>query len=209
MLKIKKIDADWKEIKNECRNTINKEDTDKEPSKNFIRKLLISEHSPIRLATIKWRWEGIKSWVSVHFSRHWLGWDKFVSTQRTDRTGKNRDESPQGALVNMDVNANAQALINVSRWRLCYQASTETRKEMENLKKAIRDAGQEEIAFCMQPNCVYRGGCPEMKSCGYWKEISNHFTIIEESSDIENRYYVADKIFYERVDRNYTKRTNR
>lgn len=202
MLEIKKIDADWKEIKNECRNTINKEYTDKEPSKDFIRKLLISEHSPIRLATIKWRWEGIKSWVSVHFSRHWLGWDKFITTQRTDRTGIDRNKSPQDTHVNMDVKANAQALINVSRWRLCYQASQETREEMEKLKKAIRDAGQEEIALCMQPNCVYRGGCPEMKSCGYWDKVLRkikNYGFYEDVSDIEYRYGMADKIFYEKM----------
>lgn len=201
MLKIRKINADWKEIKNVCRGTINKDATDAEPSKDFIRKLLISEHSPIRLATIKWRWSGIKSWVATHFARHWLGWDKFVSTQRTDRTGVGRDELPQGALVNMDVNANAQALINVARWRLCYQASPETREKMEELKKAIRDDGQEEIAFCMQPNCVYRCGCPEMKSCGYWDKIQSEARkrYVENLFDIECRYIIADKVFYERM----------
>ncbi len=102
----------------------------------------------------------------------------------------------------MDVNANAQALINVARWRLCHQASKETREKMEELKKSIRDAGQEEIAFCMQPNCVYRGGCPEMKSCGYWNIINEQMWIYgkkDDLSNIEYRYKTADRIFYERV----------
>ena len=113
-LKILKIDADWLEVKNECRTTVNKEDSNVLPTKKFIEDVLISEHSPIRLVRVKWRWEGIKSWVSVHFARHWLGWDKFISTQRTDRTGVDRNKSTQDTPVNMDVNANPQALINVS-----------------------------------------------------------------------------------------------
>lgn len=117
---IQKISADWKDAKNECRNTCNKDATDVEPTQEFIKKLLISEHSPIRLIKIKWRWEGIKSWISVHFARHWLGWDKWISTQRSDRTGIDRDASRQDTPVNMDVEANSQALINVSRYRLCY-----------------------------------------------------------------------------------------
>ena len=77
--KITKVQIDWTEIKNECRHTTNKEDTKVPATKEFIKKVLISEHSPIRLGKIKWSWDGIKSWVSVHFARHWLGWDKWVS----------------------------------------------------------------------------------------------------------------------------------
>lgn len=198
--KIQKINCDWTDIKNECRNTINKDGTDKAPSKDFIKNVLISEHSPIRLATIKWRWEGIKSWVSVHFARHWLGWDKWVSTQRSDRTGIDRNKSPQDTPVNMDINANAQALINVARYRLCYQASPETRIQMEDLKKSIKEAGQEEIAFVMQPNCVYRCGCPEFQSCGYWQKFVAQYGT-EKLVDIKKRYELADEEFYERIEK--------
>jgi hypothetical protein len=66
MTKITKVYNDWVDVKNECRNTVNKEFNDKEPSEFFKKKLLISEHSPIRLLEIKWRWQGIKSWVATH-----------------------------------------------------------------------------------------------------------------------------------------------
>lgn len=161
----KKISIDWTEIKNECRHTTNKSDTDIPATEEFIEKVLISEHSPIRLAKIKWRWEGIKSWVSVHFARHWLGWDKFISTQRTDRTGINRDEARQDTPVNMDIEANPQALINVAKVRLCYQASPETREYMEDLKFTISDIGQKELSNVLVPSCVYRAGCPEFNMC--------------------------------------------
>lgn len=197
--KIKKIQIDWTEIKNQCRHTSNKEDTDTPATREFIKKILISEHSPIRLGRIKWSWDGIKSWVSVHFARHWLGWDKWVSTQRTDRTGINRDECRQDALVDMDVEANPQALINVSRYRLCRQSADETRKEMEGLKIEIKKEGEKELSDVLVPNCIYRVGCPEFHSCGYigkfmkWaKDNNKHIPW----TDIQGRYDLYNEYFY-------------
>ena len=169
--KITKIQIDWTEIKNECRHTTNKEDTKVPATKEFIKKVLISEHSPIRLGKIKWSWDGIKSWISVHFARHWLGWDKWVSTQRTDRTGVtgiNRDDLPQGSLVNHACEADAQSLINISRKRLCTCASIGTREAWQAVKNEVAKT-EPELASCMVKECIYRGFCPEMFSCGYHK----------------------------------------
>lgn len=165
--KIIKIKGDWEEVVNDCRTTVGKEPLGKEPSKEFKRKILISEHSPIRDISFKWIWEGIKSWVSVHWVRH--KWEKFVQSQRTDRTGVNRDELRQDELVNMTGEANTQALIDTMRKRLCYQASDETREYAEDLKRAIHEF-EPEISDVLVPNCVYRCGCPEMTACpvGHW-----------------------------------------
>lgn len=204
LTKITKVNADWTDVKNECRNTVNKEATDKEATAEFKKKILISEHSPIRLIEIKWRWEGIKSWISVHFARHWLGWDKWISTQRNDRTGVNRDKSPQDTPVNYDGKGNAQALINVSRFRLCYSAHPETRAYMEDLKESIHEY-EPELSDVMQKNCIYRGGCPEFNQCGYWKKFCEKHEG-ENLLDIQTRYDLANKDFYEsrkkRSDRN-------
>lgn len=196
--KILKVKADWTEVKNECRNTVNKEATDTPAKAKFIENVLVSEHSPIRMVKILFRWENIKSWVSVHFARHWLGWDKWISTQREDRTGKDRDKAPQDTPVNMDVEANAQACINVSRFRLCYAASPETRERMEDLKHSIKDAGEEQLAFVMQKNCIYRAGCPEFPGtgCGYWERFCEKHKN-ENLLDIRTRYRLADEDFYE------------
>lgn len=193
---IQKVDCDWLDTKNECRNTVNKEATQVEAANGFKKKLLISEHSPIRLLTIKWRWEGIYSWVSVHFARHWLGWDKWISTQRSDRTGIDRNKQTQDMPVNMDVRANAQALINVARFRLCYQASPETRNCMEELKREVCKR-EEEIADVMVPNCVYRCGCPEFKPCGFWKKFIDSVENKDDLSDIHKRYEIYNKQFKE------------
>ena len=199
LTKIKKIQIDWTEIKNQCRHTTNKEDTNTPATKEFVKKILISEHSPIRLGRIKWSWDGIKSWISVHFTRHWLGWDKWVSTQRTDRTGADRDSARQDALVDMDIEANPQALINVSRYRLCRQASDETREYMEDLKREIKKRGEEELSDVLVPNCIYRVGCPEFHCCGYigrfikWAKDNNKEI---PWLDIQGRYDLYNEYFY-------------
>lgn len=195
LTKITKVNADWTDVKNECRNTVNKEATEKEPTIDFKRKILISEHSPIRLIEIKWRWEGIKSWISIHFARHWLGWDKWISTQRNDRTGVDRDKSPQDTPVNYDGKGNAQALINVARFRLCNSAHPETRAYMEDLKESIHEF-EPELSDVMQRNCIYRGGCPEFNPCPYWKNFCEKHKG-ENLLDIQTRYDLANKDFYE------------
>ena len=162
-----KHEDNWQDVKDTTMNTIGK-DTGKYPSSEYKRKLILSEHSPIRRIKFYWRWVDLKSWVSVHFVRHKFGIDHWVTTQRTDRTGVNRDESPQGALVNHAAEANAQALINISRKRLCNCASKETREAWQAVKDEVAKV-EPELAECMVRECIYRGFCAEMFGCGYDK----------------------------------------
>ena len=194
-LRFDKIDFDWVLAKNSCRTTINKDFTDNEPSSEFKLNLLISEHSPIRVLTLYWTWEKIKSWIATHVSRH--KHEKYISTQRTDRTGINRDELRQDALVNMGNYANAQNLIDIARKRLCRQSALETRLKFIELKKALADI-EPEMAAVMVPNCVYRCGCPEFKPCVFWDEFCSMFLedyMANELGDIKKRYDFYNKIF--------------
>lgn len=163
-----KHDDNWQDIKDSTMNTIGK-DTGKYPTSEYKRKLILAEHSPIRRMKFYWRWKDLKSWVSVHFVRHKYGIEHWVSTQRTDRTGVNRDELPQSALVKHACEANAQALINISRKRLCRCASKDTIDAWQKVKNMVHDCGETELASCMVKECVYRGFCPEMFPCGYSK----------------------------------------
>ena len=158
----------WQDVKNATMNTIGK-DKGAYPSSDWKRRLLLSEHSPIRKLHIGWKWSDLKYWVSVHLVRHKYGIEHFVSTQRTDRTGISRDEMPQNSLVNHECEANAQALINISRKRLCNCASLETRQAWQQVKSEIALV-EPELASVMVKECVYRNGlCPEMFTCGYNK----------------------------------------
>jgi hypothetical protein len=160
-------DDNWQDIKDSTMNTIGK-DTGKYPTSAYKKRLILAEHSPIRRMKFYWRWKDLKSWVSVHFVRHKFGIEHWVSTQRTDRTGVNRDELPQSALVKHACEANAQALINMSRKRLCRCASSETREAWLQLKEKVAQC-EPELASCMVKECVYRGFCPEFYPCGYSK----------------------------------------
>ena len=183
----------WQGIKDSTMNTIGK-DTGVYPSSDWKRRLIMSEHSPIRRMKFYWRWLDLKYWVSVHISRHKIGIEHFVKTQRTDRTGVDRNDLPQGSLVNHACEADAQALINVSRKRLCFCASPETRQAWESVKESVAKV-EPELASCMVKECVYRGFCPEMFPCGYSdtiqfkKELAEYRKGINKNGDTELEVY--------------------
>lgn len=162
-------EEDWQAVKDRAMNTIGKE-SGKFPTTNWKRDILRAEHSPIRTLTFTVRLTGIPYWVSTHFVRHKIGIEHFVSTQRTDRTGIDRNELPQSAPVSHTMVINAQALINISRKRLCGQASRETEQIWAMVIEEIEKHEPELASLCV-PECVYRGFCPEMHSCGYTKTM--------------------------------------
>ena len=183
--------ADWKRVLNAARRTWGKQPLDKEPSDKFKRKILLAEHSPIRLLEYDFTIEDIRQWVTVHLVRHHEGCEKFVHTQREDinqeienmtkmvinllyeaellREGwKPRDYMFQGEGNDMDMTCNAQAFMNISRKRLCYGcASKETRQAWEFVIDMLKEIDPILAEKCV-PDCVYRGFCPETdRCCGY------------------------------------------
>lgn len=163
------IKGTWNDVLNSARTTVGKEEIDKSPSSQWKKQILLAEHSPIRQLIIKSKWSDLKYWVSVHLVRHWLGIIHWVRTQRSDRTGIERDELPQGTLVSHEIEANAQAIINISRKRLCGCASKETRDAWQSFLNTFMHSEPELYSVCV-PECCYRNGlCPEMKTCGFNK----------------------------------------
>ena len=156
----------WGSVKRSARTTIHKDGEGEYPSDSWKKTILLAEHSPIRRIMFGWKWSGLKSWVSVHCVRHKHGIEHWVSTQRTDRTGVDRDASRQDTPVDHECLANAQALIFISRRRLCGQASPETREAWKEVKQQVADFDPV-LASVMVPECIYRGFCPEFKSCGF------------------------------------------
>ena len=145
-------------------NTVGKEST-KAPTNEWIERLVKAEHSPIREL-----WFGIKMtipyWVSVHFVRHHIGVNHYVQTQRTDRTGTDRNEKRQDEVVSHIMSINAQELINMSHKRLCKQASKETRAVMQMIVDEVVKVAPY-MKEVLVPLCKYRNGkCTEMFSCG-------------------------------------------
>ena len=156
----------WQEVKNAAMNTVGKAEG-KYPTSEWKKKILRAEHSPIRLLEFTVRMDDLPYWVSVHLVRHKIGIEHFVSTQRTDRTGIDRTVLPQDAPVSHTIKVNAQALINISRKRLCMKASPETREAWQAVLEAIKEKEPEVYEVCVR-ECVYRGFCPQMQTCGYY-----------------------------------------
>ena len=105
------VTPNWIRVVNAARRTWGKKPMTKEPSDKFKKKILLAEHSPIRLLEYDFTWEDIRQWVTTHIVRHHEGCEKFVHTQRTDINeqlkGLDRDSFPQGLLNDMD-NENAK-----------------------------------------------------------------------------------------------------
>jgi len=163
---ILEIRGDWRQVADAARTTVGMNDGQGEPPYTYRKKLLLAEHSPIRLIEVLWEWERIPYWVMGHLVRHHVGIQPYVQTSREDRTGRRR--SPEDK-VRVRMIANVQAIISVSRKRLCGMAHEETREAWIGFLKALREHLPEVVDICV-PECVYRGFCPELKPCGRWRD---------------------------------------
>lgn len=161
-------EADWMWCKTCTLNTVGKTST-KLPTDEWKKKLIESEHSPLREL-----WFGIKMeipyWVSVHYVRHHIGVNHYVQTQRNDRQNKyDRNEAPQGEMVLHIMSVNLQELVFMSHKRLCYQASKETREVMEEIVRQVVGL-YPELKSVLVPLCYYRNGlCTEFDGCDHYK----------------------------------------
>lgn len=158
--------TDWQRVVDAARFTQGKKPLGHEPSDEFKKQMILSEHSPLRELEFDIKMYGIPYWVSNHFVRH-VHAQPFVSTSRPDITGSKipRHDMRQDDLVNLQLSLNAQEIINISKLRLCNKASKETR---EIWYKVIDELAITEhyLASACVPQCVYRGFCPEAKPCG-------------------------------------------
>ncbi len=166
--KLIKIKGTWREVADSARTTINKDAGTGEPGSKWKRRMLLSEHSPIRQILVNIKWYDLKYWVSVHLVRHKIGIEHWVRTQRSDRTGEDRDALKQGNTVEHEILVSTQGMINISRKRLCSQASVETKEAWKSVLETIKEKESELYSVCV-PECIYRGWCYEYKTCGYHK----------------------------------------
>lgn len=160
-----------REIADRARTTIGLDEGTKEVSEKYMRKLYLCEHSPIRTQMYRIKFDGIPYWIAMHFCRHKNGAEHFVSTQRDDRaidTSIPRDKKGQGELVKYEIVLNSQAIINISRKRLCSCADVKTRIAWKRALTELEKINPTLVNACV-PDCVYRGHCYEHKTCGFHK----------------------------------------
>ena len=138
----------------------------KEPTEEWVEKIVLAEHSPIRELWFGFRLE-IPYFVSTHIVRHHIGVNHYVQSQRNDRQNKyDRTQAPQGQEVSHIVSVNAGELIQMAHKRLCMQASKETREVMQMMVDEVIKVAPY-MKEVLVPLCEYRNGkCTEMFPCG-------------------------------------------
>lgn len=160
---------DWNRAKMLALGTEGKEMA-KPADDEWKKKMLKCEHSPIRTLMFTIELVDIPYWVSVHFARHKYGVEHYVKTQRNDRQSEyDRTKAPQGAPVNHILDINAQELMFMARKRLCSKAAEETKFWMIMIVDKVVKLCPEFKPFLV-PQCAYLGRCPEIKSCGMFKD---------------------------------------
>lgn len=137
------------------------------PTSEFVRRLLVARHSPIRELVFSYVIRDVPYWVSVHLVRHHVGFQAYVQSQRNDRqTDYDRTKAPQDTPVTMRVTLNAEALLTLANKRLCAKAAPETREVVQRMCN-LAETVLPELKGLLVPMCSYHGGvCHEMKPCG-------------------------------------------
>lgn len=132
-------------------------------SKADLRKLLLSKHSPIREIEFAFTLK-IPSFVHVHLRTHsCAGQRHYVQSLRIDRGGDGNENRYSPVLHRMRLNL--EHLIDMSKKRLCYQASWETRISWEQVCYAVcKDVP--ELAPFLVPSCKWNRECFEINLCG-------------------------------------------
>lgn len=147
-----------------------------EPNSRYKRKIIASEHSPIRLYWFCIDIDNIKSYAISHLVRHKEDFESFVRTLRTDITKIKGFLITRETENSVQIHCNIQALINVSRKRLCRKSSEYTTEVWQNVVNEIAKIEPEVAEFCV-PECIYRNGiCPEGDKCCHFNK-SNKFVI--------------------------------
>lgn len=169
-VEVRDIGADYRYVADRARTTIGLDEGDKDIRDEYMYKMYRCEHTPIRCRRFLVSFINLPYSIAMHFVRHNQGVIPFVSTGRDDRVNvdevptRDRDNIP----VRLDMECNAQALINISRKRLCKQAHRNTIKAWQEVCKLVREIDMPLYANLV-PDCVYRGMCYEFKTCGYDK----------------------------------------
>lgn len=184
---IKEFNVNWLAIKNACRQTVSMGDSELEPSSEWKRKLLLCRHSPLRLGNVLWKSEDVLFYVMGHIVRHNVGCTPFVATSREDRTGIPREERKQTDLVDMQMVANIEALLNISERRLCLCADKNTIVYWQSVLDAVKEYDSDIFWACV-PQCIRCGSCIEpFSNCKFYENFSKNLTL-EQQINIMTRY---------------------
>lgn len=132
-------------------------------SASWLRQSIISRHSQIRCVTLRIDFETSKPVRDQLLRSKHGNVEPYVCSARPDRTGKPREITATSQWYH---DFNIEALIKMMGDRLCTSTESETRIEIENLKRAMMthdDPMIRIIGEVMAPKCAMLNSCNEFK----------------------------------------------
>lgn len=159
-------DNDWMQVKRRALVTVGLTPVTK-PTQEWKHAILQARHSPIRRLMFSFYLQDIPYWLSTELSRHHVGCEKYIKSQRNDRQSNyDRNAARQDAPVNMIWDINGQSLMILANKRLCGQARPQARQIMRQICDQVVEVCPEYDGLLV-PLCGYCGGvCHEMNPCG-------------------------------------------
>ena len=122
---------DWVAFKRRALVTVGK-DSNIPPTIEMRQDFLEARHSPIRRLWFGFYLEGIPSWVATHLARH-VHAQPYIKSQRTDRTGVDRNKLPQDEPVDMILDVNAEELMAIERGKIADLVFVDDRFNVKNV----------------------------------------------------------------------------
>jgi hypothetical protein len=140
--------------------------------------MYVAQHSPIRSQIFEVQMDDLPVAYSTHLLRHGVGFDfQGALTHRDDRGGDGDAVVTRLTPTKHMMILNAQAVINVARWRLCFKAHNITNEIIGLILEGVR-ACDPALARVMMPNCFWQGGiCNEPRMCGRVKGV-RHWKVV-------------------------------
>jgi len=148
-------------LKEACEFTMLKEIKSRQTFSNMLN----IQHSPIRTQIYIVKMYNIPAFVAHHFRTHTVGiMGHWITSRRDDRGGEAAETRSEP--VNHMFIANAEALINMARQRLCIiDVHPKTREVMVEIVHQI-SLKEQFLANHMISECDYAKKCISMKPCG-------------------------------------------
>lgn len=113
-----------------------------------------------------------------------------VQSSRPDwNNGKERSSDPYEDRLFMQDHT-AESFIEMAKQRLCSRTEERTRKFMLEMVEVLRASSNpflRAVGYCSAPQCVWYSACPEIKSCGKKKRLSD--IIIEKYEEDSGEHY--------------------
>ena len=154
-----------------------------EEARDYYVKMFISEHSLIEWPKFRVTDMECRGDVASHFVRHSKGSPRpAVQSSRPDWNNGESRKALDKTFIGYTEMWDAWSWIHMCRQRLCNRASEIDRAWLRvvlDVMKTSNDPFFEALEMCCVPNCVYRGYCPELKSCGKapgYKNILNRYS---------------------------------